>query len=108
MNEKLEENTNRLKRERHDRLKHDVKTKIKSFVEEFKPELIAGGVVLGGLALWGFYMMGLKDGKRIYSHGPCIEVGHRGAKGLLSGKFMVLRVDGPDVLYKLVDHDPVS
>lgn len=95
-----------MQNETFDQTTERYKRNIKKFVKQNAPEVFAGAVTLGAIALWGFYMLGLKDGKRIYAHGPCVEVGHTGAQALLSGKFLALKVADGDVLYKIFDADP--
>ena len=86
-------------------LKNKYKKKIKDFVQENKPELIAGGIVAGVMMYYAFYAFGKYAGMKEIAHGPCMEITADAAEGLLQGKFMITKVIGDDLFYKIVDVD---
>jgi hypothetical protein len=86
-------------------------SKLKDFYEEYKPEILVVATTMGACLLTAFYAMGVSDGKRFAAHGPCIEVGRKGADLLLAGRTLAVKVTGlpgqsgvgRDVLYRVLD-----
>lgn len=78
------------------------KTRLEELFEENKPEILAASITAGACLLTLFYTIGVRKGKRIVGHGPCIEVGRKGADALLAGKSINVMLDGRDVLYKIL------
>lgn len=94
------------KNETFDETKNRYKKKIKSFVEAHPLEI---GFVGTMSVIAFFYYAGYRNGKMVGQamelHGPCMEIASDAAEGLLNGKFMITKVIGDDIFYKIVDVD---